>query len=518
MLTSTVAAEIKPIEQPKLPDVKRKTPDVKKINGREIIWEPQAGKQMEFTARCEDVVLYGGAKGGGKSDALLGEALRQVDKPNYHGLLIRRTFPQLQDLIDRAHKLYPRLGGKWLGDLHRYTFKSGAFIAFGHCNSEVDKERYQGSEYGFIGFDQLEQFTEGQFNFITAQNRSSDPSIKCYVRATANPGSVGHWWIKRRFIDGKTPGVTYKEKFEFVGGRKITRTYCYLPATIYDNPILLNAQPTYLANLMSLPDVEKRAYLDGDWNSFASQCVFDAHGLSLQEQKIEPPTWTGFLRETQESFQIVSDTNGNLKIWQEPRDGEKYMIGVDVAEGDVEGDFCSAHVVLKINWSVVAHWHGRRNPLELAVGMDSLGRYYDGAEMAVELNGPGVATVERLRELGYPALYNHQPGKPGWRTDMASRSNMLATFMDAVRGGDCKIRDRDTLDELYNFIRNEKTQKIEARNGTHDDRVMSLGIALQCIRINPYVELRPRDRARMKTTTSMINDRPLGFRRKATGY
>ena len=113
-------------------------------------WKPHPGPQTEFMSRKEDVVLYQGGKGSGKSDAILIEALRQTENKNYKALIVRRTFPQLQELIDRAHTIYPRVGGKWQGDLHRFTFPSGSYVRFGHCNSEVDKQGYQGHELAFM--------------------------------------------------------------------------------------------------------------------------------------------------------------------------------------------------------------------------------------------------------------------------------------------------------------------------------------------------------------------------------
>ena len=482
-----------------------------------IIWRPHDGAQTEFLSRCEDIVLYGGAKGGGKSDAILGEATRQIAKPGYKALIIRRVFPQLQELIDRALKLYPALGGRWVSGEHRFIFPSGAYIEFGHCQAESDKERYQGREFAFIGFDQLEQFLESQFNFISAQSRTSDPDVKCYVRATANPGGVGHMWIKRRFIDNKKAGQTYTATYPLPDGRTVTRTSCYIKATVYDNPTLLKANPTYLANLLDLPDYERRAYLDGDWNAFSSQCVFDPRGMQLQEQKVKDPEWVGFLQEFHDTYRIVSDPKGNLKVWQTPEDGVEYQVSGDVAEGDLTGNYSSAHVVDKRNWAVVAVWHGHRTPFEFAKVLYNLGTWYNTAEIAPEVPGPGISTVEKLVEMGYPSIHKHDLDKYGWRTDTASRHNMLTTLMDAVKDGSLLIRDRDTMDEMYNFVRNEKTMKIEARQGCLDDRVMSLGIAVQCIRVNPFHEETNRHRNRTFSTSIFAGSEPRK-RRSATGY
>lgn len=480
-------------------------------------WRPHPGPQTDFMSRKEDIVLYQGGKGSGKSDAILIEALRQTENKNYKALIIRRNFPQLQELIDRAHNIYPRVGGKWAGDIHRFTFPSGSFVSFGHCQSEIDKERYQGHEYAFIGFDQLEQFVESQFNFISAQNRTSDPSVKCYIRCTANPGGAGHWFIKRRFIDNKKSGETYTDTYQLPDGRNITRTFCHIKATVYDNPSLIEAQPTYLANLMSLPEVERKAYLSGDWNAFTSECVFDSHGMNLQESKIIAPMWIGFIRETQESYQIIPDTKGNLKIWHPPHPSADYLIGADVAEGDATGDYSSAHVIDKRNWEVVALWHGHRNAFEFAEILNNLGRYYDSAHIAVEVNGPGLATVEKLKELGYPSLYKYDQDSYGFRTTQQTRHNLISTMMDAIRDGSLIVRDRETLDEMYNFIR-VPSGKIEAREGTNDDRVMSLGIALQCVRVNPFYEPTTRHhRSPLAISSITGSPRPLGGHKRRTG-
>jgi hypothetical protein len=302
-------------------------------------------------------------------------------------------------------------------------------------------------------------------------------------------------------------------------GRKITRTSTYIKATVYDNPTLLKANPTYLANLMSLPEIERRAYLDGDWAAFAVQCVFDAHGMQLQESKIVEPMWTGFLRETQENYQIIPDRKGELRIWNTPEASADYHIGADVAEGDSTGDYSSAHVVDKRNWSVVAHWHGHRNAFEFAEVLNHLGRYYDTAQISVEVNGPGLATVEKLKELGYPLLYKYDKDKYGFRTTQQTRHNLISTFMDAVRDGSLIVRDRDTLDEMYNFIRAKGTGKIEAREETNDDRVMSLGIALQCIRVNPFYEPTTKHRRSPLVISSLASEpRAIGGHRRRTGY
>lgn len=248
-----------------------------------LVLKPQEGPQVDFMERTEDEVLYGGAKGGGKTFALLLESLRQIHVPEYRGIIFRRTFPKLHDLIDRSHQFFPALGAKWKDQTHTWRFPSGAMIRFAHCKDEADKYVYQGHEYHFMGFDQLEEFTMTQYLFLIAQNRSSVPGIVCYVRASANPGNIGHAWVYKRFMtDPETeeeiePRTVITEIFriDLIAGFEsfpaVERSRTFIPATVYDNKKLLNADPKYLANLMQLPDRERRALLEGDWHVFVGQ-------------------------------------------------------------------------------------------------------------------------------------------------------------------------------------------------------------------------------------------------------
>lgn len=227
--------------------------------------------------RFEDEALYGGAAGGGKSEALVIEAVRQVDIPHYRALLLRKTFPELVELIEKSQMYYKRAfpGAKYNESKHAWTFPSGAKIYFGSMQHPGDRIKYQGLAYDFIGFDELTHFTEQEYMYLLARNRPKGPGTRCYMRATANPGNIGHGWVKERFITAMPPMETIWEDVEVVypdGKTKtVSKSRVFVPAKVFDNEILMNNDPMYVARLASLPEAEKKAFLYGDWDSFSGQ-------------------------------------------------------------------------------------------------------------------------------------------------------------------------------------------------------------------------------------------------------
>ncbi|HOW26931.1 MAG TPA: terminase family protein [Elusimicrobiota bacterium] len=456
------------------------------IPKKKVDWKPHPGPQTEFMRRQEDEVAFGGTKGPGKTDVLLMEGLRQINEPSYRAIIFRRTFPQLREIIDRAKIRFPKYGGVWNGGEKCFTFPSGAKYYMGYCQHEQDKENYQGHEYHYMAFDQVEQFTESMYSYLCMQVRTTDPGIKCYIRSSANPGGVGHWWFKRRFIDGKNAGETHETSFDVPEHGKVTRTSTFIFADHKANPML---SPRYIASLMSLPEAERKAYMEGDWEIFSSQSVFDAHGLTLQEEKISDEMWKGHLIDLRDSIRFDIDVERGLwRIYEVPKDGREYVIGADPSYGDSSGDPASIHICDKRTWNVVATWHGWRDPFEFAKILRIAGLYYCTAEIGVEINGPGISTIQKLEELGYTHLFKYDKDKAGWSTNVKTRHLLITLMQDVIRQSSAEVRDRDTLDEMYNFVRDERSGKISARENCTDDRIISLGIAWQMSKANPFHE------------------------------
>lgn len=271
-----------------------------------VIWQPQP-MQAEFMRCGVYEALYGGAAGGGKSDAMVIEALRQVDIPHYKGLLLRKTFPQLAELIEKSEKYYPRIYPKarYNSSSHTWRFPSGAKIIFGNMQHTKDRLKYQGQAYDFIGFDELTHFTFEEYSYMFSRNRPNGPGTAVYIRATANPGGVGHGWVKERFITAAparqiiTDDIVYFEP----DGKKVVKKAkrVFIPSSVFDNPALLANDPQYVQRLASLPEAERNALLYGNWDSFEGQVFTEwindaAHYLDRKNTHViapfkVPETW-----------------------------------------------------------------------------------------------------------------------------------------------------------------------------------------------------------------------------------
>jgi len=260
---------------------------------------PQEGPQTALLKSVADIVIYGGAAGGGKTHGVLLEPLRYIDNPKFNFVGLRRTINQITkpgSMWDQSKEIYNLVNGIPKEQGHRWKFPSGANGQFASMQYENDKYDFHGSQICYIFFDQLEQFTGTMFFFMLARNRSTC-GIKPYIRATANPqpgwlADFITWWLaddgyadmdkagKLRWMVRDGEAIlwrnTKQEAIDIFGhhddGNPVNppKSVTFIPSTVYDNKKLLEADPSYLANLMALPSTERKRLLGdkargGNW-------------------------------------------------------------------------------------------------------------------------------------------------------------------------------------------------------------------------------------------------------------
>lgn len=222
-------------------------------------------KQLRFHQSTARNRLFGGAAGPGKSHAMRMEIIRLLlSAPGIEGAVFRRTFPELESSIIRPLlSILPVGSYRYNEGKHRLSIDHPdgppSSVLFSHAQYEKDVYKHQGGEYDFLGFDELTLFNEFQFQFLRGRLRTSKPWVKTTLFATANPGNVGHAFVKRLWIDADRTAEENKESWEFI------------PATLYDNPILVANDPAYVSRLESLPEDTKKGMLYGDWDAFQGQ-------------------------------------------------------------------------------------------------------------------------------------------------------------------------------------------------------------------------------------------------------
>lgn len=233
----------------------------------DVVWKAQPRQRFALKAQVDEL-FFGGAAGGGKSDLLLVDFLRGIEHgANHRGVLFRKTYPELQELIQRSHEIYPRIGegGAVFSVQNKmWTFPGGSRLRFASLESDQDVHKYQGHQYTWIGWDELTNWaTDYAYVYMISRLRSA-AGVPTRVRAAGNPGGAGHAWVKARFIDGKEPERIYQDD-------ETNMTRMFVPSKLADNEILMRNDPGYADRLKMLPPHLQRAYLEGDWDIFAGQ-------------------------------------------------------------------------------------------------------------------------------------------------------------------------------------------------------------------------------------------------------
>ena len=239
-------------------------------------WTPTP-VQMIALSSTADEILFGGSRGGGKTDTALHWLLYDVENPAYRGLVIRRNATDLADFIDRARTTYNPLGATVAGNPATIKFPSGAIIYTGHLATPDAYTKYQGWEIHRLLMEEVTHIpSEKLYEKLLGSVRSTVDNLKCQVFLTTNPGGAGHEWVKERFSIGTKPS---RIKFSVDG-----RTFIYINATIRDNPHLLLKDPSYLKYLESLPDNLKEQWLNGSWADMDIDGAYYIKQLNVAEK------------------------------------------------------------------------------------------------------------------------------------------------------------------------------------------------------------------------------------------
>jgi predicted phage terminase large subunit-like protein len=276
---------------------------------------PQPGPQETFLASPADIVIYGGAAGGGKSYGLLLEPLRHVEVKGFGAVIFRREAVQITSeggLWDTAMSIYPSVGGRpRSGSVRNFVWPSGAKVTFWHLHNDAAVLDWQGSQIPLIGFDELTHFSRYQFFYMLSRNRSAC-GVRPYVRATTNPDADSwvagfiEWWIDQKtgYPIAERSGVVrwfvrvndvmqWGDSKEDLADRygaapEDCKSVTFIAANIDDNQALLKADPGYRANLKALSRVERERLLGGNWK------IRPSAGLYFNRAEVEvidaPPT------------------------------------------------------------------------------------------------------------------------------------------------------------------------------------------------------------------------------------
>lgn len=316
-----------------------------------IIFAPQKGPQEKFMATPADICIYGGAAGGGKTYALLLEALRHMSNPNFNAVIFRKEYTQITapgGLWDTSRLIYSYIKGSCslkTPKLH-WRFKSGATVNFAHIGCDDDCEGWQGSQIALIGFDELTHFSEYSFFYMMSRNRTTC-GIKPYIRATCNPDADSwvaefiKWWIDQEtgypipersgkvrwmmrlnedifWFDTKQEAVdvAIENGVDYEKAVIMAKSVTFIASTLQDNKILMKNDPGYMANLLALALVERERLLYGNWKIKA------AAGLMFKRTKVN-------MLENLPTDVILWARGWDLAATSEDEDGEPaYTAGV----------------------------------------------------------------------------------------------------------------------------------------------------------------------------------------------
>lgn len=259
---------------------------LERVQNKTALWYPQSRVQWQAVLSQADELFYGGAAGGGKSHLLIGLAVEL----HQHSAIFRRVYSNLTDIMRETRTLIEGIAKENKTE-HTWTYPDGRTVEFGAVQYEDDKKKWQGRPHDLKAFDEITEFTESQYEFISGWNRTTDPGQRVRILATGNPPTdEAGSWVKRRWaawvddkhhrpaksgelrwyamVEGKEQECENGESFVSKGERLYPRSRTFIRARLSDN-VYYSRDHRYISLLQSLPAELRIPLLDGDFNASA---------------------------------------------------------------------------------------------------------------------------------------------------------------------------------------------------------------------------------------------------------
>jgi hypothetical protein len=393
-------------------------------------------KQQAFLDLTCDRAFFGGAAGGGKSDVLLMAALQYAHVPGYAALIIRRNYTALVKsgaIMDRAKSWLRNSGAKWNGSEKRFTFPSGAILEFGHVETPLDWMKFQGTEYHFIGFDELTELTlrdddpNNPYLCLNRSLRNPPQGVPLRMRAASNPGNIGHDYVKHAIIGEAAAELIRSGSNDLIEG---VAGHVVLPSRIDDCPAVDPA--AYKRKLELLPPITRSRLLEGDWDAKEGTLIDPAW---FREWIVQDNTYV--LRSPSATIHAPAhelvvfatvDTAGTSRERAEVSRGKQASFSVCAIWGQHVSRDGSARLLLLDLWRAQVDWLTLRAKVSQMLSRPGLSRAlvenaHVGQSLIQELQKSGI----RAEPIG-PVLPGMSEGWQGAKLDRAIAAGLFPSL------------------------------------------------------------------------------------------
>lgn len=375
-----------------------------------LIWAPQPGPQKALIDCPVAEIMFGGARGGGKSDGVLGKYALKQDRygPGFNGVFFRKEMPQSDDLIERSAAIYGALGGDWHEQKKMWRFPRGGRLRFRPLENVQAAEKYQGQSLSDVAIEEAGNYdSSAPIDRLWGALRST-AGVPVQMILTANPGGVGQFWIKSRFIDPAPRGMKLLRQTLPNGAE---RRRIYIPSRVQNNRIMLAKDPEYIDRLYLVGSQQLvQAWLDGDWNAVEGAFFGEwSPARNIVRPFTIPPEWSRF-----RSFDWGSARPFSVGWWAVASDamtveGAKIPRGALVRYREWYGSTGKPNEGLRMTADAVARELRRR---EIAAKDPVTAGVADPAIFA-EDGGPSIAETMRKAGVNWRPADNARVGRLG---------------------------------------------------------------------------------------------------------